>query len=292
VESGHSKKTRVSNCNLPRPLLIRQYAGLERAPIEAVDVNTLYLRFFLKKKLTIQAVFGKLSPHTESKQEILKHMKLKAVLLAGAICLTGTLTSSAQVVYSANTVGFVNKEIPTGFSMVANPVIAADNTIAALFPDASLGWKVFKFDAGAGAFTLFSYGFSGWGASASTSTLVPGEGAFVFNPGVPETVTFAGEVATGGASNLSIGAGFSIISSVVAQAGLLQTDLKFPAVLGDKIFRFNNGTGAYELHSVGFSGWNVEPNLEVAEAVFVFKADATAQTPAQWNRDFDPNAAP
>ena len=271
---------------------MRQNPGVETAMIESIDVNTLYLRFLLKKKLTIRAVFGRLSAHTESKQEILTHMKLKAVLLAGAICLAGALTSSAQVVYSANTVGFVNKEIPPGFSMIANPVIAADNTIAGLFPNASLGWKVFKFDAGAGAFTLFSYGFSGWGAEALTATLVPGEGAFVFNPGAAETVTFAGEVATGGDSNISIGAGFSIISSVVAQAGLLQTDLGFPAVLGDKIFRFNNGTGAYELHSVGFSGWNVEPMLEVAESAFVFKADATAETPAQWNRDFDPNAAP
>jgi hypothetical protein len=288
VESGHSKKTRVSNCNLPRPLLIRQYAGLERAPIEAVDVNTLYLRFFLKKKLTIQAVFGKLSPHTESKQEILKHMKLKAVLLAGAICLTGTLTSSAQVVYSANTVGFVNRNIPTGFSMFSNPVIGADNTIAGLFPNPAIGTSIYKFDVVAGAYSLFSFGFSGWDAAALTATLVPGEGAFIFNPVAPTTVTFSGEVATAGASNITIGAGFSILSSVVPQGGKLQTVLGFPAAIGDQVFKFDSGSQAYVLSSFGFTGWDGgEPDVEVGDAFFVNKATQT-----DWNRNFDPNAAP
>jgi hypothetical protein len=288
VESGHSKKTRVSNCNLPRPLLIRQYAGLERAPIEAVDVNTLYLRFFLKKKLTIQAVFGKLSPHTESKQEILKHMKLKAVLLAGAICLAGTLTSSAAtVVYSANTVGFVNKVIPTGFSMISNPVIGADNTIAGLFPNPAIGTSIYKFDVVAGTYRLYSFGFSGWDTEALTATLVPGEGAFIFNPVAPTTVTFAGEVATAGASNITIGVGFSILSSVVAQGGLLQTDLGFPAAIGDQIFEFDSGSQIFKLSAFGFSGWDGdEPSVEVGDAFFVNKVTQT-----DWNRNFDPNAA-
>ena len=213
-------------------------------------------------------------------------MKLKALLVAGAVCLASAVTSSAQTVYSANTVGFVNKEIPTGFSMIANPVIATDNSIAALFADASLGWKVFKFDSVQGTFSLFSYGFSGWGSNAQSTDLIPGEGAFVYNPGAPTTITFSGEVTQGAASNITIGQGFSILSSVVAQPGLLQTDLGFPASLGDKVFRFDSATQSYVLHSVGFSGWNQEPDVEVAEAFFVFKATETA-----WDRNFDPNAA-
>ncbi|MFT4588733.1 MAG: hypothetical protein ACI8QF_002838 [Limisphaerales bacterium] len=269
--------------------MIRRYGGLEIASIQASDVNTLYLRFFLKKKLTIQAVFGKLSPHTESQQEILKHMKLKAVLLAGAICLTGALTSSAQVVYSANTVGFVNKEIPTGFSMVANPVIAADNTIAALFADADPGFRVFKFDAVAGAYTIFiKTGPTTWVGPADTATLVPGEGAFVSNPGAMMTLTFAGEVATGGASNMAIGAGFSIVSSTVAQGGMLQTDLGFPATPGDRVFLFDSGSQSYSIRIFTGASWvNGEPDVEVGDAFFV-----NLVNPATWTRDFDPNAAP
>ncbi len=215
-------------------------------------------------------------------------MKLKALLVAGAVCLASAVNSSAadNTVFSANTVGFVNKEIPTGFSMIANPVVAADNSIAALFPDATLGWQVFKFDPGAGTFSVFSVGFTGWGTDAQTTTLLPGEGAFVNNPGAPFTVTFTGEVVQGAASNMEIAGGFSIVSSTVAQGGLLQTDLGFPATLGDQIFKFNNGTGSYEVSSFGFTGWGVEPSVEIAESFFVNKA-ATVN----WDRNFDPNSA-
>lgn len=216
-------------------------------------------------------------------------MKLKAVLLAGAICLAGALTSSAQTVYSANTVGFVNKVIPTGFSMIGNPVIAADNTIAALFADADPGFRVFKFDPGAGSYTIFiKTGPTTWVGPANTATLVPGEGAFVSNPGAMKTFTFAGEVATGGASNMQIGAGFSIVSSPVAQAGLLQTDLGFPANAGDRVFLFDSDLKQYSIRiNIGSSWINGEPMVDVGDAFFV-----NLVNPANWDRNFDPNAAP
>ena len=48
-------------------------------------------------------------------------MRTKTLLLTAALSAAGIATSMAQV-YSANAVGYVNKLIPTGFSMIANPV--------------------------------------------------------------------------------------------------------------------------------------------------------------------------
>ena len=219
-------------------------------------------------------------------------MKLKALLVAGAVCLASAVNSSAQAVFSANTVGFVNKTIPSGFSLISNPVIAADNSIAALFADAPGGFKVFKFDPGQGTFSTITKGLFGWGSDAQSTTLVPGEGAFISNPGAEFTITFTGEVMQGPQSNMEIGAGFSIVSSVVAQGGTLQTDLGFPSAENDQVFQFNVGTQAYETYN--FTDFNdalqspvwfpSEPSVGVGESFFVNKASTVS-----WNRNFDPN---
>jgi len=212
-------------------------------------------------------------------------MKLKALLVAGAVCLASAVNSSAAEVFSANTVGFVNKTIPTGFSMIANPVVAADNSIAALFGSVAVNnMQVFKFSANEGGFASFSY-FFGWSTGADTTTLVPGEGAFIYNPGDPVTVTFTGEVVQGVNSNMQIGQGFSIVSSTVAQGGLLQTDLKFPVENNDQVFLWDAGSQQYDPRSY-FFGWSGgEPSVGVADAFFVNKANAS-----NWDRNFDPNA--
>jgi hypothetical protein len=211
-------------------------------------------------------------------------MKLKALLVAGAVCLASAVNSSAAEVFSANTVGFVNKTVPNGFSMIANPVVAADNSIAALFSSAEVGWQVFKFDASAGTYSTFSF-FGAWIGGAESVTVMPGEGVFVYNPGTAKTITFTGEVAQGTASNITLGQGFSIASSVVAQSGLLQTDLGFPAAVGDQVFVFDSGSQTFNTHSF-FGTWiSSEPTIGVADAFFVNKIAETA-----WNRNFDPNA--
>ena len=228
-------------------------------------------------------------------------MKLKAILLAGVVCLAGAVTSSAQTVFSANTVGFVNKNIPTGFSMIANPVSAADNSLDALFADVPVGTQLFLFDPVAGTYQIFEFsnplfggGDPAWSPNGA-ATLMPGQGAFISNSsGDAFTVTFAGEVQQGDASNLAIGAGFSIVSSVVAQGGAVATDLGFPSEVGDQIFQFDNGSGAYNIFEFsnplfggGDPAWSPsEPSVEVAESFFVNKVGATS-----WTRNFDPNSS-
>jgi len=221
-------------------------------------------------------------------------MKLKALLVAGAVCLASAVNSSAadNTVFSANTVGFVNKTIPSGFSMVANPVVAADNSIEALFADLPAFSRVYKFVPLDSTYSILTKLSTGWVGDAAGTTLVPGEGVFVFNNGSDLTITFTGEVAQGGASNITIGRGFSIISSVVAQGGLLQTDLGFPAENLDRVYKFNSSDSSYSISTFlsGTGTWiGGEPAVEIGEAFFVNKQSAT-EDGTVWNRNFDPNA--
>jgi hypothetical protein len=173
--------------------------------------------------------------------------------------------------------------------MVANPVIAADNSISALFGDLPVFSRVFKFDPTLSTYSIFTRtgtGASDWIGDAVGTTVLPGEGVFVFNFGAEITITFSGEVAQGASSNTTIAQGFSIVSSVVAQGGLLQTDLGFPASVFDRVFLFDPATQGYSIRTYTGSSWlGGEPQVEVADAFFVQKQAETA-----WDRNFDPNA--
>ncbi len=219
-------------------------------------------------------------------------MRTKTLLLTAVLSAAGIGSSLAQV-YSVNAVGYVNKTIPPGFSMIANPLnntAANGNTVGVLFPSVPNGTTIFKFNESTHLFEGNSYLF-GW--SNPNVTLLPGEGAFINNPTATTfTNTFVGEVMQGGPGTPNptlsnpIPIGFSIRSSQVPQKGQLDTDLKFPAVNGDSIFQFNNATGLYEGHSYLF-GWSSPPTNDIAEAFFVNKVAATT-----WTRDFNVNQTP
>jgi len=125
--------------------------------------------------------------------------------------------------------------------------------------------------------------------SAPTQTLLPGEGAFILNPGTaPFTVTFVGEVVQGPrlATTISIPAGFSIKSSAWPSSGKLDTDLKFPAVDGDIVYQFSNAQNTYVIHALDLGEWSGGgvPTPAVGESFFVKKVAATA-----WTRNFSVN---
>jgi hypothetical protein len=168
-------------------------------------------------------------------------MRTKTLLLTAALGAVGLTSSTAQQVFSVNAVGFVNVVVPPGFSMVANPLNAATNTVPALFAGVPDGTTVYKFDGT--SFLVNTLDLGEWGIPAQT--LVPGEGAFIRNPGTaPFTVTFVGEVMQGSLSN-PLPAGFSIKSSQVPQSAAVATVLGFPAADGDTIYQFVNAQNAY-----------------------------------------------
>lgn len=215
-------------------------------------------------------------------------MKTKALLVAGLIFSAGVVSSMAQgTVFSVNAVGFVNVVCPPGFSIICNPLNAATNTVAALFPNGPEGATVFKFNAGTGSFVGTGYAFGAW--STPGLALVPGEGFFFRNPSATTAVTntFVGNVQQGTLVT-PLNAGFTLVGSQVPVSGLVTdpTGLKLPIAEGDSVFTFNNASSSYVGSGFAFGAWggSGEPQIAVGQGFFVKKAIA-----ASWTNVFSVN---
>jgi hypothetical protein len=216
-------------------------------------------------------------------------MRTKTLLLTAALSAAGIATSMAQV-FSVNAVGYVTKTIPgNGFALISNPLIAADNSIGALFSPAPAGLQVFKFDSGTGSFAITTFDDLDGAflpADVAALTVVPGEGVFVRNPtGSDITITFVGEVPQGSLSN-PLPAGLSIRSSQVPQEGTAE-DLGLVGVAGDQVFQWNIANQGYDVSTFDDldNAW-LPPlgTLAVGEAFFLSKLAA-----GSWDRTFDVN---
>lgn len=222
-------------------------------------------------------------------------MNTKTLLLLGVFGAAGLTSAVAQTnVYSVNAVGYVNKTIPAGFSMIANPLNAPTNSLQNLFkagtPEST---QIFKFNSQTLQYETRTYSSvdGGWvdnNLTLSDLALAPGEGAFIFAlSSFP--VTFVGDVPQGNLTN-SLPAGFSMKSSIVPQSGGLKTVLGFTPVAGETVFKFVNG--AYQTFNyVGPDQWEdnnlnpvSEPVLQVGEAAFFSKLSA-----GNWVRSFSVN---
>jgi hypothetical protein len=171
-------------------------------------------------------------------------MRTKTLVLTAALSLAGMAASLAQV-YSANVVGYVNVTVPSGFSMVANPLNAPTNTVAALFGSAvTAGTTVYKWNGTAFVSQYFDDLDMKWLPETPAIALNPGEGVFVNNPGATFTTTFVGDVMQGTNMTVAIPAGYSIVASLVPQAGAI-TNLSFPDIVGATIYQYNNATSSY-----------------------------------------------
>src|SRR6266480_2545573 len=166
--------------------------------LSAEEGGICSLKILFKKLLTLAASFEKLAPHTEL--NIITAMRTKTLILTAVLSAAGVASSLAQgTVYSVNAVGYVNLTIPTGFSMIANPLnntAANGNTVSNLFPSVPIGTTIYKFDNVAGTYSINQFSFAGWGSP--NDTMLPGDGAFIRNPTAsPISVTLVGEVMQG-----------------------------------------------------------------------------------------------
>jgi hypothetical protein len=209
-------------------------------------------------------------------------MRTKTLLLTAALSAAGIATSMAQAVYSVNVVGYVNIQVPTGYSMIANQLNASpNNTLATVMPAPPDGTTIFKFDPGTGGYIIAANVDGAWEGAGPGTTLNPGEGAFIQAPSA-FTATFVGEVKTGQSSTPLV-AGYSIVSSQIPQAGLVSTDLLFPATEGDTVFQFVAATGAYVISANVDGAWEpAEPNLRVGEPFFLQNIGGASA----WARNF------
>jgi hypothetical protein len=224
-------------------------------------------------------------------------MRTKAFLLAAAIFAVGAGTSMAQV-YSANAVGYVNMTIPTGFSLICNPLDNTNNGINVLFAGFPAQTRIYRFNDNQ-TYTVATR----IGANFNNNLIMnPGEGFFISLPttATPTAVTFVGEVPQGNLTNPLVPGAYQIRSSQVPQAlppGRPNTPagtstLGFPARVGDILFLFNNLTGYSSSSFVNvaggrWSGASAEgPTIAVGSGFFLFKA---AGSPSSWDRTFSVN---
>jgi hypothetical protein len=218
-------------------------------------------------------------------------MRTKLILTTAALGVA-SLGAFAQV-YSVNAVGYINVTVPAnGLALVANQLNTGEGATMNRIPDVFTaprdGMIVYKYTSGSG-FSINSATDVGDGFEWDNpnQTLSPGEGAFVQNPeNTPMTITFVGEVPQGNLST-PIAVGLNLVSSQVPQAGeLTPAGLGFPAADGDLVYKYDEGTQAYEpVYEFLVDAWDGRvPSVEVGEAFFVNKAAATT-----WTREFSVN---
>src|SRR5579884_2432819 len=161
---------------------------------------------------------------------------------------------------SANVMGYATITLAPGFSMVANPFNAPSNTVAELFKGLPEGTAVNKFDTR--LFGLNENIFKNGRWSHSGETLVPGEGAILFNPTSDyKPLNLVGEVMEDDYS-LPIPAGFSIRSSLIPLAGRIHEDLGFPISEGDVIHLFDTNRQQYVLYPFeNMEQWSKNPPM-------------------------------
>jgi len=216
-------------------------------------------------------------------------MRTKSLILAAALGVAGALSGSAQStnVYSVNAVGYVQVTVPAGaFLLVANPLNQGTNILDYLLPDAPINTtKVFDYDPISAGFLIYTKRLAGWGAGAAV-LFPPGKGFFVQNTATTNiTLTFVGEVPQG-TSTINFAPGFNLISAQFPLAGKVETDLGFPAINNDVVYKFDpisQGYGIFTRRAAAWGGGN-EPSLGVAEGFFL----QTART-ASWVKTFSAN---
>lgn len=162
-------------------------------------------------------------------------------------------------------IGWVTRSVPVGYSLLANPLEAEDNTIAALWPSLPEGVQVFKWIEGRQLWACNSFSLGRW--SDPGMTLHPGEGIVFKNNGTePLVLSFVGEVNQSFYNRVPLQ--LSIRSSAIPQGGPITALLQCtPFGEGGQIFRMTGADGRYTVYTREQDGWSPEePVLEVGEA--------------------------
>jgi hypothetical protein len=164
-----------------------------------------------------------------------------------------------------NAVGYVRFALQAGFSLIANPFNTRNNAVGSLLPSVPEGTTLYKLSNG--TYSINSFDFGAW--SNPGQTLEPGEGAFIHYLGnTPLVLIFLGEVTEGNLTN-ALPSGYSIVSSQVPQAGVLDTDLGFPVDDGDTVYLYSNASGAFTTYTYDFGAWNTTPFLSPGQSFIV-----------------------
>jgi hypothetical protein len=238
-------------------------------------------------------------------------MRTKTLILSGLLAALSGASALAQV-YSLNAVGYINVNVPTGFSIIADQLYmtnqATSQSMDAVFgptllngengntaPDPYVGCILFPYYNGGFGTPLIVEQTSAapfWSSvpEATSTSFNPGQAAFIYNPGSAFTMTFVGQVPQGTVTNTMI-QGFNLVASIIPQTGAVDTDLGIVPGANDIVFNYISGgyttaniwevIGASQFWGLGFS-----PTNTVGTGMFYYSASAT---PNNWIRTFNIN---
>jgi hypothetical protein len=220
-------------------------------------------------------------------------------LLGAAVLAAGIASTMAQSnVYSLNVVGYYNIPVTANVKLIVANQLAVtpggtsdtlSNTLP--YPGVPAAANMFKYVNGGFQNSFLDDVDLIWEPNAS---FVPGEGGFFVSP-VNTTITFVGEVLQGSLTN-KLPAGIKVLTaSIVAQQGLVSTDLGVPADPGDNIFYWRKtspgGNPAYVNYFYDDvdlaweqNGNMIEPTNSVGEGMFYIKSATGTHT--NWIRNF------
>lgn len=199
------------------------------------------------------------------------------------VMLDGTVAGSAnqpvaQIRYSENVLGVMHPAVAPGYALIANPLWCEPDTVDALFPDVPPGTFLMKLGTG-GAMPANVVGDAGW--STPDESLVPGEGAYFYNPSQsPLAVAWLGEVPEGRFS-MAVPDGVSLVAAPFPGVGRLDADLGFPAAEGDQVYRYQPAQRYYAGHYFSAGLWDPTPVLSVGESFLLLTSE-----PALWSGFF------
>jgi hypothetical protein len=215
-------------------------------------------------------------------------MRTKTLITSAALSIAGAAALQAQV-YSVNAVGYINIPVAgQAFNLLANQLIAEDASVEALFAGAENFMIIYKYDPASG-YTINNYeppttpGGDDYLWDDPAMTLEPGEGFWCRNLGPEFTLTLVGEVPQG-TLTVDLAGGFNLVSSVVPQAGLVQTDLGLPVEEFGSVYTYDPVAG-YTIYSTDDAGWlDEEPSVGVGDGFWYRGINA-----GTWTRDFSVN---
>jgi hypothetical protein len=221
-------------------------------------------------------------------------MRTKALLSVAAIAASAITAMAQSSVYSLNIVGYATVTIPSGYSLLANPLSAgATNGANEIMPiidsELILTWNGSKFNQ-----TGYDSTFGGWvGADGTTPSvppsLPPGQGFFFFNPAPATNVTFVGQVVPGPSSTntLSLPSGYSLVGSPLPAnvTTITNTPVSLPVIDSMLILTWNGSKYTQTGFDSTFGGWvgadgttpSVAPPYSIGQGFFFFNPGPTAQ---------------
>ncbi|HLH55005.1 MAG TPA: hypothetical protein VKY92_15455 [Verrucomicrobiae bacterium] len=224
-------------------------------------------------------------------------MRTKALLSVAAIAASAISAMAQTSVYSLNIVGYATVTVPSGYSILANPLSAgatngANEIGLQIDGEQILTWNGTKFN-------FVSYDATlGWldssFAPSAPPSLPPGVGFFFYNPGAGATnITFVGQVVPGPSSTntLSLASGYSLVGSPLPAnvPDITTNPVSLPKLDGMQVLTWDNATSKYIFSAYDATlGWldagfnpKSAPSYSIGQGFFFYNPQATSANWAQ-----------